>query len=120
MNFVREDPKRKGLLFAGTESGVYVSFDDGDHWQSLRLNMPASSVRDLLIKDDDLVVGTHGRGIWILDDITPLRQIDARTRTCEATCSIRSRAIASAGTRIRIRPCRPMSRPARIRPTGRS
>ncbi len=72
---VREDPKRKGLLFAGTERQVYVSFDDGDHWQSLRLNMPATSIRDLQVKDDDLVAGTHGRGFWILDDITPLRQI---------------------------------------------
>ena len=72
---VREDPKRKGLLFAGTEGSVYVSFDDGDHWQSLRLNLPATSVRDLLIKDDDLAIATHGRGFWILDDITPLRQI---------------------------------------------
>ena len=72
---VREDPKRKGLLFAGTEHAVYVSFDDGDHWQSLRLNMPASSIRDLIVKDDDLVAATHGRGFWILDDITPLRQL---------------------------------------------
>ncbi len=79
VSVVREDPKRKGLLFAGSETGVYVSFDDGDHWQSLRLNMAASSVRDLVIKDDDLVVGTHGRGIWILDDITPLRQIEPAT-----------------------------------------
>ena len=77
VNVVREDPKRKGLLFAGTEREVYVSFDDGDHWQSLRLNMPATSIRDLVIKDDDIVVGTHGRSFWILDDITPLRQIDA-------------------------------------------
>jgi hypothetical protein len=75
VNSVREDPKRKGLLFAGTERAVYVSFDDGDHWQSLRLNMPATSIRDLLIKDDDLAVGTHGRGFWVLDDITPLRQL---------------------------------------------
>ncbi len=75
VNSVREDPKRNGLLFAGTEGAVYVSFDDGDHWQSLRLNMPATSVRDLLIKDDDLAVATHGRGFWILDDITPLRQM---------------------------------------------
>ena len=74
VSVVREDPKRKGLLFAGTEQAVYVSFDDGDHWQSLRNNMPATSIRDLVIKDDDLVVGTHGRGFWILDDITPLRQ----------------------------------------------
>jgi photosystem II stability/assembly factor-like uncharacterized protein len=76
---VREDPKRKGLLFAGTEREVYVSFDDGDNWQSLRLNMPCTSIRDLIIKDDDLVAATHGRGFWILDDITPLRQMDANT-----------------------------------------
>ncbi|HKB10440.1 MAG TPA: hypothetical protein VKD69_07295, partial [Vicinamibacterales bacterium] len=73
---VREDPVRKGLLFAGTEREVHVSFDDGDHWQSLRLNMPATSVRDVIVHGDDLIAGTHGRGIWILDDITPLRQID--------------------------------------------
>jgi photosystem II stability/assembly factor-like uncharacterized protein len=79
VNVVREDPKKKGLLFAGTETQVYVSLDDGDHWQSLRLNMAPSSVRDLIIKDDDLVVATHGRGFWILDDITPLRQIDTKT-----------------------------------------
>jgi photosystem II stability/assembly factor-like uncharacterized protein len=72
---IREDVKRPGLLFAGSETQVYVSFDDGDHWESLRLNMAASSVRDLQVKDDDLIAGTHGRGIWILDDITPLRQI---------------------------------------------
>ena len=76
---IREDVQRKGLLFAGSETSVYVSFDDGDHWESLRLNMAPSSVRDLQVKDDDLVAGTHGRGIWILDDITPLRQIDATT-----------------------------------------
>jgi photosystem II stability/assembly factor-like uncharacterized protein len=72
---VREDPERKGLLFAGTERAVHVSFDDGDHWQSLRLNMGATSIRDLIIKGDDLCVGTHGRGFWILDNITPLRQL---------------------------------------------
>ncbi len=71
---VREDAQSKGLLFAGTELGVYVSFDDGDHWQSLQLNLPVSSVRDLAIHGDDLVVATHGRSFWILDDITPLRQ----------------------------------------------
>jgi len=71
---VKEDPKRAGLLFAGTETQVYVSFDDGDHWQSLRSNMPATSIRDLVIKDDDLVVGTHGRGFWILDGISTLRE----------------------------------------------
>jgi hypothetical protein len=79
VNVVREDPQRPGLLFAGTEQTVYVSFDDGDRWQSLRLNLPATSIRDLVIKDDDLVIGTHGRGFWILDDITPLRQITSAT-----------------------------------------
>ncbi|HYT76352.1 MAG TPA: hypothetical protein VEL79_16470, partial [Vicinamibacterales bacterium] len=83
LSAVREDVRKKGLLFAGTENQVYVSFDDGDHWESLRLNMAASSVRDLQVKDDDLVAGTHGRGIWILDDITPLRQIEAEGRRSE-------------------------------------
>jgi hypothetical protein len=76
-NVVREDPVRRGLLFVGTELAVHVSFDDGDHWQSLRLNMPATSIRDLVIKDNDIAVGTHGRSFWILDDIAPLRQINA-------------------------------------------
>jgi photosystem II stability/assembly factor-like uncharacterized protein len=84
VNAVREDPKRRGLLFAGTERAIYVSFDDGDHWQSLRLNMPASSVRDVIIKDDDLAAATHGRGFWILDDITPLRQIDQKVISADA------------------------------------
>ncbi len=75
INVVKEDPFKKGLLFAGSERAVYVSFDDGDHWQSLRMKMPASSIRDLCIKDNDLVVATHGRSFWILDDISPLRQI---------------------------------------------
>lgn len=75
INVVREDPRRRGLLFAGSETQVWVSFNDGDAWQPLRLNMPATSIRDLVIKDDDLVVGTHGRGFWILDDITPLREM---------------------------------------------
>jgi len=68
------DPHSKELLFAGTETGVYVSFDDGDHWESLRLNLPTTSVRDLIIHGEDLVIATHGRSFWILDDITPLRQ----------------------------------------------
>src|SRR5262249_11523798 len=76
VNAVREDPARKGLLFAGVEKGVYVSFDDGANWESLRLNLPASSVRDVIIKNDDLIVATHGRGFWILDNITPLRQLN--------------------------------------------
>ena len=75
INAVKEDPLKKGLLFAGSERMVSVSFDDGEHWQSLRLNMPATSIRDLVIKDDDIVVGTHGRSFWILDDITPMRQL---------------------------------------------
>jgi photosystem II stability/assembly factor-like uncharacterized protein len=83
-NAVREDPVRRGLLFAATEREVCVSFDDGGHWQTLRLNMAPSSVRDLIVKDDDLVAATHGRGFWILDDITPLRQLDARLAAMEA------------------------------------
>jgi len=77
VNAVREDPERKGLLFVGTEKGIYVSFDDGGNWESLRLNLPAASVRDLIIKGDDLVAATHGRGFWILDNVTPLRQFNA-------------------------------------------
>ena len=74
VNTVREDPERKGLLFAGTERSVYVSWDDGDHWQSLKMNLPPTSIRDLVVHHDDVVVGTHGRSFWILDNITPLRQ----------------------------------------------
>ena len=84
VNAVREDPKKRGLLYASTENGVYVSFDDGERWQSLRLNLPASSVRDLIVKDDDVAVATHGRGFWILDDITRLRQIDGKTAARDA------------------------------------
>jgi len=72
---VREDPKRKGLLYAGTETGVFVSFDDGAHWQSLQLNLPTSPIHDLVVKDNDLCVATHGRSFWILDDLSPLRQM---------------------------------------------
>jgi photosystem II stability/assembly factor-like uncharacterized protein len=72
---VREDPKRKGLLYAGTEMGVYVSFNDGDNWLPLQLNLPVAPVHDLVVHDDDLVIATHGRSFWILDDLTPLRQI---------------------------------------------
>ena len=81
INVVKEDPMRKGLLFAGSERAVYVSFDDGANWQSLRLNMPATSIRDLVIKDDDIVIGTHGRSFWILDDITSLRQVSNQPST---------------------------------------
>ncbi len=75
INVVREDPVRKGLLYAGSETNVSFSLDDGATWNSLRMNMPATSIRDLVVKDDDLCIGTHGRSFWILDDITPLRQI---------------------------------------------
>jgi photosystem II stability/assembly factor-like uncharacterized protein len=71
---VREDPKKKGLLYAGTERGVFVSFDDGAHWRSLQINLPITPVHDLVIKNDDLVLATHGRSFWILDDVSPLRQ----------------------------------------------
>jgi photosystem II stability/assembly factor-like uncharacterized protein len=84
VNTVREDPERKGLLFAGTERTVYVSFDDGDHWQSLRLNLPATSIRDLVIHQDDVVIGTHGRSFWIFDNITPLHQLDTKVAESEA------------------------------------
>ena len=84
VNTVREDPERKGLLLCGTETQVFVSFNDGDEWQSLRLNMPATSIRDLVIHNDDIVVGTHGRSFWILDDITPLRQIGQEVAAADA------------------------------------
>jgi photosystem II stability/assembly factor-like uncharacterized protein len=74
---IREDPVRKGLLYAGTEAGVYVSFDNGDHWQSLQLNLPTCAVRDLVVHGDDLDIATYGRSLWILDDVTPLRQAGA-------------------------------------------
>ena len=81
---VREDPGRKGLLFAGTERGVYASFDDGAHWQSLQLNLPVSPIHDLVVHDNDLVVATHGRSFWILDDLTPLRQLTSQTARAQA------------------------------------
>ena len=76
---VREDPVRKGMLYAGTERGVWISFDDGGHWQRLQRNLPPVPVHDLVVKDNDLVAATHGRSFWIMDDVTPLRQIDAQT-----------------------------------------
>ncbi len=96
-NAVREDPVRRGLLFAATEREVFVSFDDGDDWRSLRLNMAPSSVRDIIIKDDDLVAATHGRGFWILDDITPLRQLDGSVAGATASTLFRPQA----ATRVR-------------------
>ena len=101
-NSIREDPRKRGLLYASTDAQVWVSFDDGDHWESLRLNMPAISVRDLQVKDDsaclcsDLIAGTHGRGFWILDDVTPLRQ------AAEARAS-RSAYLFKPATAVRVR-----------------
>jgi hypothetical protein len=83
VHVIREDPKQKGLLFAGTETTVFVSFDDGDHWQSLRLNLPSTSIRDMVFHTDDhmndLVIGTYGRGFWVLDDMSPLRDVAAKS-----------------------------------------
>ena len=84
LNAIREDTARRALLYAATETGAYVSFDDGDHWQSLQLNMPAVSVRDLVIHGDDLVIATHGRSFWILDDVSSLRQINAKITGSDA------------------------------------
>jgi photosystem II stability/assembly factor-like uncharacterized protein len=75
VNVVREDPQRRGLLYAGTERGVYVSFNDGDDWQPLQLNLPVTSIRDIAVHRNDLVIATHGRAFWVMDDIAPLRQI---------------------------------------------
>jgi photosystem II stability/assembly factor-like uncharacterized protein len=81
---VREDPERRGLLYAGTETGVFVSFDEGDHWQPLPGNLPVCSVRDLAVRRGDLVIATHGRSFWVLDDLSPLRQLDADVASAEA------------------------------------
>jgi photosystem II stability/assembly factor-like uncharacterized protein len=81
---VREDPMRKGLLYAGTETGIYVSFDDGSHWQSLQQNLPTAPIYDLVVHGDDLAVATHGRSFWILDDISPLRQLNEQVMKTDA------------------------------------
>src|SRR6185295_4516377 len=103
VNAVREDPVRRGLLYAGTEKGVYVSFDDGDHWQSLQANLPVTSVRDLDVHGDGVVIATHGRAFWVLDDVTPLRQLDARVESASAwlfapATAVRLRSVAFTGT----------------------
>ncbi len=84
VSVVRADPVRKGLLYAGTDAGVYVSFNDGGHWQPLQLNLPTAWVRDLLVHDDDLIAGTQGRAIWVLDDLAPLRQWSAEVARAPA------------------------------------
>ncbi len=102
VNAVREDPKRKGLLYAATELGMYVSFDDGARWQGLQQNLPRTSVRDIDVHGDDLVIGTHGRGIWIMDNISALRQLDpakpATTRLFAPATAIRHRTAEFTGT----------------------
>ena len=83
VHVVREDPKRRGLLYAGTESGVFVSFDDGAHWQSLQMNLPPAPVHDLTVHNDDLVAATHGRAFWVLDDLEPIRQMNDKAQNEE-------------------------------------
>src|SRR5690606_1400644 len=76
---IREDPNRRGLLYAGTETGLYISFDDGQNWQPFQCNLPVCPIHDLVIKGTDLIAATHGRSFWILDDLSPLYQIDGAT-----------------------------------------
>ncbi len=84
VNVVREDAVRRGLLYAGTETGVFVSFDDGEQWQPLQLNLPHCSIRDIATRGNDLVVATHGRSFWVLDDLTPVQQLDAKVTSADA------------------------------------
>jgi photosystem II stability/assembly factor-like uncharacterized protein len=103
VNAVREDPGKKGLLYAATELGMYVSFDDGDHWDSLQANLPRTSVRDIDVHGDDLVIATHGRGFWIMDNASLLREIDPKatrleTRLYKPATAIRTRIAAFTGT----------------------
>jgi photosystem II stability/assembly factor-like uncharacterized protein len=105
LNCVREDPARKGLLYACTEKGVYVSFNDGDNWHSLQLNLPTTSVRDLVVHENDLVIATFGRSFWILDDMTPLRQMDSHVAAADAwlfhpQAAIRMRAPSDQGSPV--------------------
>lgn len=93
VNVVRSDRTRKGLLYAGTEIGVYVSFDDGDHWQALQFNLPIASVRDLAVHDNDLIAATHGRAFWVLDDLTPLQQMSEKIINSDAHLFTPERAI---------------------------
>ena len=119
-NVVREDPDRRGLLFAGTETTVYVSFNDGDSWQPLQLNLPHTSMRDLTIHGDDLIVGTHGRSFWILDDITPLRQLSDQVARGPAFLFAPQQAIRWRWNRNPDTPLPPKFRPGRILRTERS
>ena len=103
VNAVREDPRQKGLLYAATELGMYVSFDDGAHWQTLQANLPRTSVRDIDVHGDDVVIATHGRGFWIMDNVAPLRELAAAperkdTRLFAPATAIRTRVAAFTGT----------------------
>ena len=106
VNVVREDPERRGLLYAGTETGVFVSFDDGEHWQPLQANLPNCSVRDLAVHQGDLVAGTHGRSFWVLDDLSPLRQLDAKSAAAPAW-------LFAPRTAVRLNPAGFQGRPSR-------
>jgi photosystem II stability/assembly factor-like uncharacterized protein len=99
VNAVREDQVRKGLLYAGTERGVSVSFDDGDHWQSLQMNLPVTSVRDIDVHGNDLVIATHGRAFWVMDNVTPLRQtVNATPFLFKPATAVRERPAGFTGT----------------------
>lgn len=113
VNAVREDPVRRGLLFAATEKAVWMSFDEGEHWQSLQLNLPHTSMRDLVVHDQDLIVATHGRSFWVLDDIGPLREMTASAALRDVTLlkpSPAVRARRSTGTDTPIPPDEPAGR----------
>ena len=116
---VRADTVRSGLLYAGTSRGVYVSLDDGDHWQSLQLNLPRAQVNDLLIHGDDLIAATQGRAIWVLDDVTPLRQLSSRhARRAGASVRAGGRLAGSPRTTTRTRRCRPRRPEGQNPPAG--
>ena len=97
LRVVREDPTKKGLLYAGTETGAWVSFDDGAHWQSLRCGLPTVPVSDLLVKGDDVVISTQGRAFWVLDDVSPLRRIAARDVASDVWLTAPSTVVRMAG-----------------------
>ena len=120
MQTIKEDPARRGLLVAGTELGVFVSFNDGDSWQSLQLNLPPSSMRDFAFHGNDLIVATHGRGFWILDDISALRQSSDVGAGGRASVQAGRRVDPAAATRTMGRRRRRTSRSWRIRRPARS
>ena len=117
---IKEDPSHRGLLVAGTELGVFVSFNDGDAWQSLQLNLPPSSMRDFAFHDNDLIVATHGRGFWVLDDISALRQMTPDVMSADATCSSRPTPSSCRRARMTGRRRRRTNRRRRTRRTARS